>query len=105
MRELLCSVPISVGAAAWVRSWRRLGGRQLLSVSDCKVLKTLSLTMVDESDVLLVCGGEALILLMVCGAGRGRAVALLNAEHYPGCREAEGTEMGSHSLLMYCDWL
>lgn len=65
-------------------------GGQLLSVSNGEVVKTLSLTIVDESDVLLVCGGEALDLLTVCGAGRGRAVVLLNAEHYPGRREAEG---------------
>lgn len=51
--------------------------------------------MVDKSDVLLMCGGEALILLTVCQAGWGRPVVLLNAEHDPGCREAEGGKVES----------
>lgn len=59
-------------------------------VPDSKVLKTLSLTMVDKSDVLLMCGGEDLILLTVRQAGWGWALGLLNAEHDPGCREAGG---------------
>lgn len=67
-----------------------MGGGQLLSVSNREDVKTLSLTIVDESDVLLVRGGEALDLLAVCGPGRGRALLLPNAEHYPGRREAEG---------------
>lgn len=68
-------------------------------VPDSKVLKTLSLTMVDKSDVLLMCGGEDLILLTVRQAGWGWAGGLLNAEHDPGGREAGG-ETERHSLLM-----
>lgn len=89
VRELLCSVlhmAISVGAAAGVRSWRRWGGGCVLS----KALKTLSLTMVDKSDVLLVCRAAALFLLTVRQAGWGRALPLVTAEHNPGRREAEG---------------
>lgn len=75
-------------------------GVVLRIVPDSKVLKTLSLTMVDKSDVLLMCGGEALILQTVRRAGWGGAVVLLNAEHDPGCREAVGGETERHSLLM-----
>ena len=57
-----------------------------------------SLTLVDESDVLLVCGRQAVVLL-VCGEARGRLVVLPAvgaAENDLGRREAGGCENKAH---------
>lgn len=51
------------------------------------------LTLVDKSDVSLVRGGEALLLLVVCEESQSRVMVLLaveTVENYLGCREADG---------------
>lgn len=55
--------------------------------------QTVRLTLVDEFDVQLVRGGEALVLLVVCGQRWSRVVVLLAVqavENNLGRREADG---------------
>lgn len=71
--------------------------------------QTVRLTLVDESDVLLVRGGEVLILLVVCGQRWSRVVVLLAVqavENNLGRRDADGWK-GKQivtELMSYCVW-